>query len=232
MAAFAALSLFLTLIRNGDYPLYVMGRIDSELNGREGREAQKPNSYSLVCIFLLAFVICRNMAGQIMVDNPAKPSRKDASRAVLLEEVFRIKDDGEKIIFKGQIDMAFSDDGALFFLAYNHLFKFSPSGQFIFKTIKEGEGPGECRQATRFFFMDGRMRVLSFAPPKVLDYDHSGRYLKEAKIRVPHRIYFLSFIDGKIYGIQDEIAYSDDIHKEGLSSLLSGFTRSLRTSKR
>jgi hypothetical protein len=193
-----------------------MGSIDSELNEREGREAQKPNSYILVCISLLAFVMCRNMAGQIRVDNPAKPSRKDAGRAVLLEEVFRIKDDGEKIIFKGRVDLAFSDDGALFFLAYNHLFKFSPSGQFIFKTIKEGEGPGECRQASRFFFMDGRIRVLSFAPPKVLDYDNSGRCLKEAKIRVRQRIFFLSFIDGKTYGIRDETAYSDNIGKEGL----------------
>jgi len=169
----------------------------------------------LVCIFLLTSFICLNAAGQIMVDNPARPLRKDAGRSVLLEEAFRINDDGEKIIFKGRVNLAFSGDGALFFLAHNHLFKVSQSGQFVFKAIEEGEGPGECNIVNGFFFMDDRIRVLSFVPPKVLDYDNSGRYLREVRIRMPRRIYFLSYIDGKIYGIQDEIAYSDDMGREG-----------------
>ncbi len=170
----------------------------------------------LICIFLLTSIICINAAGQIMVDNPARPLRKDAGRSVLLEEAFRTNDDGREIIFKGKVDLAFSDDGALFFLAYNHLFKFSQSGQFVFRTIKEGEGPSETNQASQFFFVDSRIRVLSFAPPKVLDYDNSGRYLKEVKTRMPLRLYFLSYIEGKIYGIRDEIAYSDGIIREGL----------------
>jgi len=169
----------------------------------------------LVCILLFVSIICLNAAGQIMVDNPARPARTDSGRSVLLEETFRIKDDGEKITFKGQVNLAFSGDGALFFLAYNHLFKFSQSGQFVFRTIKEGEGPSETNQASQFFFVDSRIRVLSFIPPKVLDYDNSGRYLKEVKTRMPLRLYFLSYIEGKIYGIRDEIAYSDDIIREG-----------------
>jgi hypothetical protein len=157
-----------------------------------------------------------NAAGQIVVHNPARPSGKDAGRSILLEELFRIRDDANKIIFKGPVQLAFSEDGSLYFLAYDHLFKFNQEGQFVFRAIEEGEGPRESNDASRFFFMGRRIRVLSFAPPKVLDYDDSGRYLKEAKIRMPKRMYFLSTIENKIYGIQDELAYSDDIGKEGL----------------
>ncbi len=38
---------------------------------------------------------------------------------------------------------------------------------------------------------------------------------KEIKIDIPHSLWFLKCIDGKIYGIRDEIRYSDAIHKKG-----------------
>jgi hypothetical protein len=173
---------------------------------------------TLTAVFTLFLIFSRPryVLAQFVIDNPAKPPKKNCGRTVRLDEVFRIKDDGKNVIFKGRVDVDLSDDGAIFILASDHLFKFSPAGQFVFKTIKEGEGPEECKQASRFFLMRDRLRVLSFIPPKVLDYDQAGRFSREAKMRVPPRFYFLDYIDGKIYGIQDEIAYTDDIHKEGL----------------
>jgi hypothetical protein len=165
---------------------------------------------------LLVWSILSYASGQITIENPNKPTSKNAGRTVNLEEVWRIKDDGEKVILKGRIDLALSDDQSVFFLAGSRLYKYSKDGEFIFKILKDGQGPRECQSASRFFFEGNRVRVLAFSPPKVLDYDPDGRYIKETKTTVPHRFYFLSFLDGKIYGIQDEIAYSEDIHKGGL----------------
>lgn len=169
----------------------------------------------LSCGLLLVWSLSSHAFGQTTIENPARPSAKNAGRTVKLEEVWRINDDGEKVILKGRIDLALSEDQSVLFLAGSRLYKYGKDGEFIFKILKDGQGPRECQSASRFFFTENRVRVLAFSPPKVLDYDLDGRYIKETKTKVPHRFYFLGLVDGKIYGIQDEIAYSEDIHKEG-----------------
>lgn len=104
-------------------------------------------------------ILARDALGQIMIDNPDKPKSKNVGRAVMLEEVIHIKDDGKKIIFRNPRRLSLLEDGSIFFLDDPHIYKFSKDGQLIFKALKEGEGPGECKLGPCFFLTPKRIRV-------------------------------------------------------------------------
>ena len=169
-------------------------------------------------IFTFLFIFISVIQAQTVIENPEKPLSKNAGRVIQLEEVMRIKDDGNNVIFKIPQDLSLSRDGSIFlmdFIDSSCLYKFSQDGQFLFNALKPGLGPRECRHASNFFFQGNRVRVQAWRPPKVMEYDLNGRYIKEIKTDIPRPFWFLNYIDGKIYGIRDEIPFSDAIHKEG-----------------
>jgi hypothetical protein len=159
-------------------------------------------------------ILAGETLGQIVINNPDKPKSKNAGRTILLEGVIRIRDDGEKIIFRNPQGLSLSEDGSIFFVDYPYLYKYGKDGQFIFQALKQGQGPGECYGGV-YFFMGNRIRVQAGNPPKVIDYDLDGKYIKEIKTNIISLLYFLKYVEGKIYGIRDEIHYSNDIWKEG-----------------
>lgn len=181
---------------------------------------RKPYQFKKIAILVLLSVgiLARDALGQIIIKNPDRPKSKNAGRTVILEEVMRIRDDGKEIIFRGPQRFSLSEDGSIFFLDDPHIYKFSKDGQFIFKALKEGEGPGECKLGPCFFLTPKRIRVQVWIPPKVMDYDLDGRYIKEIKTKnITGPFWFLRYVEGKIYGIRDEIHFSQDlIMKEGL----------------
>jgi hypothetical protein len=183
------------------------------------RRVFKRKSYQLkkiaVLVLLSVGILAKATLGQVIVKNPDRPKSKNAGRTVLLEEVMRIRDDGKNIIFRGPQKLSLSKDGSIFFLDYPYIYKFSKDGQFIFKALKQGEGPGEFKLGLDYFLTASRIRVNVWIPPKVMDYDMDGKYIKEIKTDMIGPFWFLGSIEGKIYGIRDEIRYSDDIWKEG-----------------
>ena len=168
-----------------------------------------------VLVVLFMGILAGKTLGQIVIDNPDKPKSKNAGRTVVLEEVMRIRDDGKEIIFRGPQRFSLSVDGSFFFLDYPFIYKFSKDGQFIFKALKQGEGPGEFKLGPDYFLTTNRIRVSVWIPPKVMDYDLDGKYIKEVKTDMIGPFWFLRSIEGKIYGIRDEIRHSEDIWKEG-----------------
>ena len=171
-----------------------------------------------VLLFPYLIIFSSIILAQVVIENPGNPLNKNAGRVIQLEEVMRIKDDGYKIIFKNPKDLSLSEDGSIFLIDFidgSRLYKFSKDGKFIFRALKQGQGPRECRHASNYFIQRNRIRVQAWLPPKVMDYDLDGKYLKEIKTDHIGPFWFLECIDGKIYGIRDEIRFSDDIHKEG-----------------
>ena len=167
---------------------------------------------------LIFYFVCFTSNAQLVVDNPEMPLNKNTRRTVMLEEVMRIKDDGDKVVFKVPKFLSLSEDGSIFLLDFtrsSHLYKFNKNGQFIFKIMKDGQGPSECQYATNYFIQGNRIRILTFNPPKVMDFSTDGRYIKEIKTGIPKYVPFLKSIDGKVYGIRDEIRHSNAINKEG-----------------
>jgi len=65
---------------------------------------------------------------QTRVDNPARPLAKNAGRIVKLEEVVRIRDDGESAVFRSPQDLTLGTDGSLYFLDFaegDRLYRYS-----------------------------------------------------------------------------------------------------------
>jgi hypothetical protein len=86
--------------------------------------------------------------------------------------------------------------------------------------LKDGQGPGETHNLGTYFLDGGRLRVQSWIPPKILDYDLNGRFLREEKIGVLSPFHFLGVLDGQTYGVIDDIRTSETIYKEGFQTIL------------
>lgn len=171
----------------------------------------------MLTIYLIVFSLISS--SQEEIKNPDKPISDRAGRTVMLKEVMRIRDDGEKVIFKQPRQLFLADDNAIFFLDLiesSNLFKFSQNGRLDFKILKKGHGPEECQWASNFMIDEESIRILAYNPPKLMEYDLDCKFIGEIKIPRIVGLYFLGMIDKKIYGIHDEIHTSDAIHQEGL----------------
>ena len=171
------------------------------------------NIAKTVLIILISVFPC---FPQEVIENTDRPLSKNAGRTVYLEELLRIEDDGETSIFRVPKYLTALSDEALLFMDFPSLYKFSKEGQFVFKILKQGEGPRECRHPNNFIIQGDRIRVTSWAPPKVLNYDLDGRYKQEIKAENMKGLYYLGYVNGEIYGICDEMSYSDDRFKKGI----------------
>lgn len=162
----------------------------------------------------MAFLIVDGY-GQILISNPAKPENKKSGRTVELTEALRIRDDGKNIVFRNPQDLSVLNDRSLIFFDYPFIYRYNKSGELIFKALKQGNGPGECEYPNHYYIQGDRMYVYSWIPPKVMEYDMNGRYIRERKVPYPGPFIFLGIIGSRIFGIRDEIRFSGFIHKEG-----------------
>jgi hypothetical protein len=160
------------------------------------------------------------LRAQMRVDNPKHPSAKNAGRVVLLEEVLRIRDDGESAIFKSPRSFSLGPDSSLYFIDYGtgpSLYRYGPDGRLVHKLLKAGQGPGECQHPMGYVFAGDRVRIVSWIPPKIMDFGPDGRYLRESRIEEDaHGLWFLGTAGGKTYGIRDEVFSSAAFQSGGV----------------
>jgi hypothetical protein len=172
--------------------------------------------FFIISVFLYPVI---SAPGQTRVENPKRPLAQNAGRFVDLEEVLRIRDDEKNAIFRTPQRLALGLDGSLYFLDYAEgarLYRFGPDGKLVFKALKNGQGPAESQHVSHFFFERDLIRVQAWVPPKVMDFDLAGRYLKEVPVREDtHGLWFLAVAGGKIYGIRDELFTSAAFHGAG-----------------
>jgi len=184
----------------------------------------KPMKIQSILVFL-AFVsgVAVPGPGQTRVDNPGRALAKNAGRIIKLEEVLRIRDDGATAIFKSPRELALGPDNSLYFIDYDEgprLYRFSPEGKLISKLLKKGQGPGESQNPSGFLVMEDRIRVLSWIPPKIMDFGLDGHYIKESRVEEDtHGLWFLAEAEGKIYGIRDEVFNSAAFGSSGVFSV-------------
>jgi hypothetical protein len=176
-----------------------------------------------LAILLTIMVLGGSLLGQTLVENPKRPPNKNAGRIVPLDEVLRIRDNGDEAVFRSPQQLSLGDDGSLYFLDYavgTNLYCYGPDGKLVFKALKSGQGPGECKYPSGYFFDGNTIRVPAWIPPKIMDFSLGGRYLKEAKIEEDtHGLWFLGTAEGKIYGIRDEVFRSSAFSSSGIFSI-------------
>jgi sugar lactone lactonase YvrE len=109
--------------------------------------------------------------GQLHVQNPAEAI--DPEMEIELEEVFRLGgwDGGDDEFFGIVTDIEEDADGNLYVLdsQLNEIKVYSAGGEYLNTIGREGEGPGEFRNAAGLFWMpDGRLGVMQTFPGRVV----------------------------------------------------------------
>jgi hypothetical protein len=170
---------------------------------------------AILAAMLSATLAAGSAFGQVIIDNPAKPKNKRAGRTVALEEAMRIRDDGANIVFRNPRNLTLLGNGSLVFSDEPHLYVYDKDGKLVFKALKQGTGPGESLHPDHHFVQGERISFYSWIPPKLLGYDFRGRYLGETKTAYLGPFSFLDLVDGKVFGIRDEIRFTEFIHQEG-----------------
>jgi hypothetical protein len=174
-------------------------------------------------ILLTLMVLGAFVLGQTRVDNPKRPLSKNAGRAIELEEVLRIRDDGNSAIFRNPQWLSKGEEGSLLFMDSaegSSLYCYSPEGSFIFRILKDGQGPGECNEPSGYIYAGDTIRVAAWMPPKIMDFSPNGRFIKEAKVEEDmHGLWFLGTANGKVYGIRNELFSSAAFRSTGTLSI-------------
>ena len=160
----------------------------------------KMNSTRLA-IGLLASAIC---FGQTVVENPKQPSNPEAGRTVKLIEQMRIRDDGKEIVFKYPYQLQVGDDGSIHFANGFEHFKYDAQGHFVYKVVKNGQGPGEAIKATKALLTTEGILIQAINPPKMMRFSSKGDYLGEDRTKVTDLFEFVTLINGQIYAFLEE----------------------------
>jgi 6-bladed beta-propeller len=111
-----------------------------------------------------------------VTENPASPA--NGTTRLPLEEMWRIggEDDEENLL--GVIGQAQADDQGniyLLDLQLTEVMVFDGDGEYVHSLGKQGEGPGELRQAADMVFMpDGTVGLVQGFPGKIVQVDRDG----------------------------------------------------------
>lgn len=168
----------------------------------------------IVLLFFSLFIFSSFILGQTIIENPKKPLSDNAGRVVKLKEMMRIRDDGVEIIFRAPYDLQIGHDGSIYFYDYWKLHKFTNKGKFVFKIIKQGQGPGEAiRRRTSYLLTKDEIIVQAGSPPKIMRFDLQGNYKDEKRLELTHTFKFLGLIKGKIYGILEEVSLEEYVNE-------------------
>lgn len=169
----------------------------------------------LISILLFFFIFTSVIYVQEIIENPEKPSNKNALRVINLKEVFRINDRSGDFYFKmienlGNLKVA--PDGTFLISDVNQLLKFSPQGKLVKNLLKIGEGPGEMpsrRYPHDIYLTQNDIYLYDGNRRKIVHTDMQGTLIEEIKLEVEGAGPLYSF-----YGLSgDEFIF---IHQENV----------------
>jgi hypothetical protein len=114
------------------------------------------------------------------IHNPAKAPR---TQVVRLEELWRIGEDDDDVIFGAIGGMVVDRDGRVYVadMQARQISVFSPDGDFLRHLGREGEGPGEYREPRSLVLMpNGNVGVIHEQPPKIVCFRASdGEFVED-----------------------------------------------------
>lgn len=180
------------------------------------RRRKSQHFLAAIIIFFFESTLAAVLLAQVVINNPDRPKNRKASRAIQLEEILRFQDDGKNLVLRNPQQLVQLKDGSLIFFDYPHVYKVDNQGRLVFKVPRQGQGPGESQHPNAYIIEENRVRLYSWVPPKVLEYDLSGKFLKEFKTPYHGPFDFMGTIGGRLYAIRDEIRFSDAIRQEGI----------------
>jgi hypothetical protein len=124
-----------------------------------------------------------NQHGGIQIKNPDIPLNPEAGRSLVLEEIFRITDEGGEFFFKHPRDIRIGPEGTIYIADEEQLLKFTPEGGFIKNLYKRGQGPGEIQGYFQFAVSGDRIYVYDHRPAKLICFKLGGELIEEIRFQ-------------------------------------------------
>ncbi len=133
-------------------------------------------------IFVLIFISISIIQAQTVIENPEKPSSKNAGRTVQLKEIHRITDESGKYFFRRPSNLQLAPNGDLFIQDNEQLLRFDSKGNFIQNLYKKGRGPGEIERYFNYSIFKNEIYIYDFSAIKVIQTDLDGNLINQIKI--------------------------------------------------
>jgi hypothetical protein len=155
---------------------------------------------------MFSFIVLTSVisSGQTVIENTKRATNPEAGRTVKIREIMRIRDDGEKIVFKNPYQLQVGDDGSIHFANLGEFFKYDAQGRFVYKVVKRGQGPGEAQMGTTALLTKDLLYVQATSPPKIIRFDQKGNYLGEDRTTAMEMFNFITMVSGRIYAFLEE----------------------------
>jgi len=137
--------------------------------------------------------------GQI-IENPAKPTAKNAGRVISLSEVWRITDKGGEFYFQSPRRLQIAVDGTIFVADDKEFLRFSADGKFIKNIFRSGQGPGEI-SGTFMYSIQGRdVFIQDLNSWRFWRSDFDGIFQEQIDLKNMNPGYFLGVVpDGFLF---------------------------------
>ncbi len=116
------------------------------------------------------------LAGQNIIENPAKPLAKDTGRVLALSEGWRITDESGEFYFKYPRDLKIAEDGSIFLTDTEQFLKFSADGKFLGNLYRKGQGPGEIGREFHYHLRGRDLFVQDMNSQRFWRTDLEGRF--------------------------------------------------------
>jgi len=159
-----------------------------------------------VLFFIFIFIFSSIILAQKIIENPKKPTSKNAGRIVELKEEMSIDDIGADYYFKYPRNPKVAPDGTLFISDYEQLLQFDQEGNFLRNYFKKGEGPKEMQDVRNYFFADNNIIIHDGRLQKILWFSLNGEYIKEFRIHeLPTFAWLHHFYNNTFYFIGHRI---------------------------
>lgn len=137
--------------------------------------------------------------GQV-IENPTKPTAKDAGRVLKLTEVWRIKDEGGEFYFQYPHNLQVSADGSIFLADREEFLKFSPEGKFLKNIYKKGQGPGEIEDSFMYFIRGRDIFIQDLNSRRFWRADFDGILQEQVVLKSKDSIVFIGIVpDGFLF---------------------------------
>jgi len=168
-----------------------------------------------ILILYVLFLSVSGIFAQQVIENPEKPSTRNAGRTIQLQEVLRIKDEGKGFYFKMPWILDVAADGSIFVQDGLALYAFAPDGRFKKNLVKTGQGPGEIStELTDLLVKDNEVLMFSAPSNKLVKTNFEGKLIKE--IRFDKKIFYnLLAFHGEKYFMLD-LKRGDFVRTDGI----------------
>lgn len=140
-----------------------------------------------VIVLLVPLSICRGQSGSSTVPRVENPPKAPKTQVVRLEELWRIGEDDEGVVFGAIGGMVADTEGRLYVadLQARQVSVFAPDGEFLRNLGREGEGPGEFREPRGLVVLPGGfVGIIREQPPAILRFRASdGEFVDNVHLK-------------------------------------------------